>query len=657
MLKLLVAIIAAAVHTNVQVPRVSGRRKRPARSGRHLHSRRGALRASLLISLFASVGMAHADDTPSSALDLQFGEVLFHYYQDDWFNSIVRTEIAQTQQRLPHHAEEAELMRGGLSLNYGLRSQAESIFNELLADSHVDTHTRNRAWYYLARISWQRNDPSRALRALAGIGGDMTPGVRTESAQLASLVLLDAGANDKAIEVLEDARSHRAWSPYLAYNLGVAQVRSGRYDAGYQTLASIGKLSARSEEYRLLRDKANLALGYTLLQNGNMPASRSALERVRLNGPLSGKALLGAGWADAETEDYRRALTPWLELSERDPTDPAVQEALLAVPYAMTKLELHGRAVQQYDASISALIHELGNLDESIDAIRRGELLDMVRQQHSRKGSGWMQDFTISTRNPALRYQVQLLASHDFQEAVKSYRDLLKLDDNLRNWSQAIEAYDDMLAGREQRFSRNRPAAEAALEADTRAGLQARLRHLSGELEHIEANRDAVGLAKASENRHWQQLLAIGERLERLPQDAGTSELAERFKRLRGVLYWQLQSEYKPRLWEARKQLREITALLEHSGERLRSLAEANASTPTGFDDFAQRIRRHRQRIHELLARTETLHLAQGRQIEQIAISELQQQKARLDTYIVQARFTLAQTYDNALVAGRGAVE
>ena len=591
---------------------------------------------------------------PSSAQDLQYGEVLYHYYQDDWFNSIVRTHIAQTQERLPYHGEEAELLLGGLDLNYGLRNAADDIFQRLLSEETTDEQTRNRAWYYLAKISYQRGDTKRALRAISQVQGDMSKGTRMESAHLASLVLLRMGAYDQAIQVLKDARDQRVWSPYLAYNLGVAQIRSARQVDGFEYLDDIGDIRARSDEYRLLRDKANLALGYSLLKEGQPEASREALNRVRLEGPLSSKALLGAGWADAESEAFGQALVPWLELSKRDPTDPAVQEALLAVPYAMTKMNLHGRAVKHYNAAIGTLFSEQDYLDESIAAIRRGELINVLQAQDLRSGTGWLQELSFDTDNPVLRYQVTLMAAHDFQEAVKNYRDLMKLRDNLNKWSEAIEAYDDMLDGREQRFAQHKPAAQTALSANDRSELQLRLRRLRERVEHIEVYNDPIGLANAEETRQWQQLQRIREALERLPDDAQTQALRAKQKRLQGVLYWQLNSDFKPRLWEAKQQLVSIAELLQETALNLESLQAAETATPVGFSGFDARIVRNRARIQELLARTETAHLAQGKLIEQIAVRELEQQKERLDTYVIQARFALAQTYDSALVAGKG---
>ena len=134
-----------------------------------------ALRARLLcwtsaLLLFAPLAAPQAGtDKPSSAQDLQYGEALFHYFQQDWFNSIVRLQIADTQQALPNHADEAELLLGGLDLSYGLRDEASRIFERLLTDASSDELTRNRAWYYLAKISYQRNDPAGAMKALAQV--------------------------------------------------------------------------------------------------------------------------------------------------------------------------------------------------------------------------------------------------------------------------------------------------------------------------------------------------------------------------------------------------------------------------------------------------------------------------------------------------------
>ena len=594
---------------------------------------------------------------PSTAQDLQYGETLYYYFQEDWFNSIIRLQIAQQQDRLPNHGDEAELLLGGLDLSYGLRNEAGQIFESMLTDANTDAQTRNRAWFYLAKISFQRGDPVNALQALSRVSGDMTHATRIEAAQLHSLLLLQLGQNDAAIKVLHESKHAKAWSPYLAYNLGVAYIRSGQLKRGAKELDTLGDMSGRSEEIRLLRDKANLALGYSYLQEGATKESRDSLDRVRLEGPLSNKALLGAGWANAEADEYGHALVPWTELGRRDVTDPAVQEALLAMPYAMTRMNLHGRAVQHYNQAIDALFDEKHKLDDSIAAIRNGDLLEILQGQDLRSGSGWLQELTLDTQSPALRYQVTLMAAHEFQEAVKNYRDLLVLRNNLQAWAENIDAYDDMLSARQNRFANKRPAAERALRSNDRERLEQQHLRLRTHLSEIEVAQDPVGLANAEETAQWNKINIINKKLDTLPVNPDTDVLRERLARVKGALIWQLSSKYIPRLWQAKRQLVEIAGLLDEAGQRLQSLDTARITTPQGFRSFKQRIDTNKSLIQALLKRTGSLQLAQGKLIEQLAVAELEQQKKRIDTYVVQARFSLAQTFDNALHPGKGAVQ
>jgi len=97
-------------------------------------------------------------------------------------------------------------------------------------------------------------------------------------------------------------------------------------------------------------------MGFAELQADQPAKAKVALERVRLNGPYSNKALLGTGWRIAALGDYKAALNPWMELRNRNLLDAAVQESLLAcrlLLQAQRQLavsEYYESAVQSYDA-------------------------------------------------------------------------------------------------------------------------------------------------------------------------------------------------------------------------------------------------------------------------------------------------------------------
>ncbi|MDZ7644190.1 MAG: hypothetical protein U5K76_08280 [Woeseiaceae bacterium] len=393
---------------------------------------------------------------PTVIEDPHYGEVLFHFYQEDYFPAIVRLLAAKSRDRLPHHDGEAELLLGGLYLSYGHHLRAAEIFERLLAGS-ADPDVRNRTWFFLARIWQQRGYGDEAQRALANIEGELPGSMEAERRMLLAQLLIERGEHARAIALLEDWRDRTEWGSYAAFNLGVALVREGRMDAAADILDDVGRMEPYNEELYALRDKANLALGYAWLQRGAARDARAPLQRVRLDGPFSNKALLGAGWADAEREDYGRALVPWMELRNRNLLDPAVQEAMLAVPYAMAKLDSISQAADHYLDAIEAFHEEDRRIDRAIDDLESGKLLSTFLANNAGSTTGWhwrLEELPDTTES---RYLYHLLASNEFQEGLKNYRDLDYLARNLENWRGSIDVFRNMLDTRMRAYENRLP--------------------------------------------------------------------------------------------------------------------------------------------------------------------------------------------------------
>jgi len=75
------------------------------------HSKLGISAAALAFIGVLAAGGARADERHAVA-DPHFGEVLFYFFQEDYFSALTRLMTAQRFARVPHHAEEAELLRG-----------------------------------------------------------------------------------------------------------------------------------------------------------------------------------------------------------------------------------------------------------------------------------------------------------------------------------------------------------------------------------------------------------------------------------------------------------------------------------------------------------------------------------------------------------------
>src|SRR5207302_5412066 len=172
-----------------------------------------------------------------------------------------------------------------------------------------------------------------------------------------------------AVKVLQQVYSGTGASGFVGYNLGIALFQDGHAREATEQLDKAGRLPAADAAGLAIRDKTNLVLGSMLFESGDFERAKQSLDRVRIDGLFSNQALLRAGWAEASAQKYDRALVPWNILVDREPTDSAVQEAMLAVPHAYASLNLHGRAALLYGHALELFSNQIERVDASIRSI------------------------------------------------------------------------------------------------------------------------------------------------------------------------------------------------------------------------------------------------------------------------------------------------
>ena len=201
-------------------------------------------------------------------------------------------------------------------------------------EGDVDEKVRNDAAYRLARIYFEKSQPDIALSVLDSMRGEIPDRLGDDVEFLRANVLMALERPEEAARVLRKIQDSDSLEGFAAYNLGIALLESGQPVDAARELDRAGRVGAGDRDQKAIRDKANLVLGTLLFEGDQVERARSTLERVRLEGPFSNQALLRAGWAEADIEQFQRAVVPWSVLAERDGTDAAVQEAKLALPYA-----------------------------------------------------------------------------------------------------------------------------------------------------------------------------------------------------------------------------------------------------------------------------------------------------------------------------------
>ena len=579
--------------------------------------------------------------------DLHYGDVLFYYFQDNDFEAITRLTAYQHWNYVPHHEAEAQLLLGGLYLSLGMHNEAGERFKTLLTDD-VPTGVRNKAWFYLAQVWYARGYLDDAAEALRKINGRMSAELEAEREHLFANVLMHQGHFDEAIRLLATSRGSSIWSAYARFNLGVALIRKDRIADADPFLTAVGTMDTPTPERAALKDRANMALGFAYLQAKNPQRARVALQRVRLNGPYSNKALLALGWADAQLGDYKSALAPWLELRDRNLLDAAVQESFLAVPYAYGKLNANAQSAEFYENAVERFNSEDKQLDEAIDRIHDGKMLEDALSSDKDGHHGWFWQLKEVPEAPESRYLYALLAGHDFQEGLKNYRDLRFMGNALDKWNDNMEAFGDMIDTRERAYAERMPKVDALLSSGAVDKLQQRRAELEARISGIQKDGDVSALGSEDERNQWARIQRMEAALAGAPDTPENAELRDRLRLVKGVLYFRLNDSFKARMWQQQRAIKDLDLALHEAQSRWIRVDRARKSVPNNTGEFAARVADLKARIAALQGRLVDAQQKQTVYLAQLAVHELDEQKTRLAAYQVQARFALASMYDRA---------
>jgi len=626
------------------------------------------------IAAHAAAPAAPLADAPASPVkDPHYGDALFHFYQPHYFTALTTLMASQQLARVARHADEAEVLRGGLLLSYGMHVEAGQLFTQLI-DKGAPPSVRDRAWYFLAKIRYQRGLPADALAALARIEAPLPAELEDDRHLLHANLLMGNGDYAGAATVLGAMTANQGESntgylgfgrrdantpektaarQYARFNLGVSLIKTGDLTGGTALLDELGRAPAAFEEARSLRDRANVALGFAALQANKPEQARTYLERVRLAGPQSNKALLGFGWAAASMKNAKLALVPWTELAGRDARDAAVLEARIALPYAYAELGAQGQSLAGYHGAISDFERENTGLDESIKSIRSGKLMNALLARNPGEGSGeemgWFWTMRALPDMPHAGHLAQVLAKNEFQEAFKNFRDLRFMAGNLNQWADNLGLFSDMLDARRKAYTERLPQVLARARETGMAAASERGAALAKEVAEAEQAADGVALADTKQRDLIERLAGLRAAQAQPAPDPEVVAMSERMRRVAGALTWQLTQEFPTKVWDARKSLAIIDTQLARAKAHEAALAQAQVDEPARFERFARRIAELKPRLQALMPRVAALSGEQQQAAQGIAVAELASQKERLAVYTAQARFAVAQLVDRAV--------
>lgn len=636
------------------------------------------LRYFLMLAAVA-ISPADAKEKPkTSVADLRYGVALYHYYQQDYIAALAELMVADTRDGIQGHGDNPELIAGGVSLAFGMQHHAEGVFNQILQDERRPQSVRDAAWFYLGKLHYSRGDWAAAENSFARVSSEFKPSLRAQMQALQiNIRIRNKNYADLTLDSI-DSDELRSWSPYTFYNLGAAHAREGNFASAQNFFNELIDIDVadnpvRRAEQWALQDKTYTAIGYSYLAEKKYAAAIREFTKVRLDGVFANQALLGYGWAAVAQEEYDEALRPWQLLGSRSLMHPAVQESLLALPYAYEKLGAQGEAINAYQSAEELLAREINLIRDMRATLTEGELLTLIGSKPlsveeakealrndatesgtltavvTDDGQNWLKLDSISIIKTRSAYLNELFVKNTFQTAVLDLRDLLRLQTLLQNWLPKLDAYRELLL--QKQAKRNRQEQQLAQDSIAQKEQQLQLERagFAQRLEQISSNENYMVLAD-DETRALYARIERGQQTIARMKAAGqdTSELETRIKMFGGILLWRAAQQYPAQLAAQQTGLKAIDARLAQIAKTRKSIEEIIA-TSIDIQPTLARLQISQKEVSLQLEDTNQLIAHQSGLLRQQVDQQLAAHEKRLNNYLAQAHLAVARLYDAEL--------
>lgn len=637
--------------------------------------------ARVCISAFCAgfcVAPIHAKEIPkTSVADLRYGVALFHYYQQDYISALAELMVADTRDGIQGHSDNPELIAGGVSLAFGMQHHAEAVFNQILQDQRRPQSARDAAWFYLGKLHYTRGNWQAAEQSFARVSENFKPSLR---AQLQALQLNIRIRNNQYADITLrdiDEDELRSWTPYTLYNLGAVHAREGNFKSAQEFFSELVDIdisdnNRRKKEQWALQDKAYTAMGYTYLSEKKYAAAIREFTKVRLDGIYANQALLGYGWAAVAQEEYDVALRPWQLLRTRSLMYPAVQESLLALPFAYEKLQAQGEAIAAYQTAEELLLGELQLIRDMRATLTEQELLTVVGAEplpaeEAREllgnnaepgsltavitddGQNWLKLDNTSIIKTRSAYLNELFAKNSFQTAVLELRDLLRMQNLLQDWSPKLDAYRDLLLQKQGIRSKQEELVKQNSIGKQAEQLQRERDQLAQRLAQIENDENYIALAD-EETRALDTRVENGQQTIARMKAAGqnTVGLESRLNMFGGILLWRAAQEYPARVAAQQAELKKINHTLENIAQT-RAHIEDITATSMDIQPILARLHVLQEEVERQLKNTDALLESQTKILRTQVDQQFAAHEKRLNNYLAQAHLAVARLYDTEL--------
>ncbi|MDH5660101.1 MAG: hypothetical protein OEY65_03830, partial [Gammaproteobacteria bacterium] len=317
-----------------------------------------------------------------------------------------------------------------------------------------------------------------------------------------------------------------------------------------------------------------------------------------------------------------------------------------AIPYTLEQMGENKLALQHYTYAIENYNKELSSLESVLSSIKTGELLfalSPVMVTENVLATEYKPQIHASISIPYLHH---ILNNIDFQKTHKIYLDLIYLRKSLIEWKNQFPAYYLMLKERSTYYSKQQHSVSNHSQINLVNALKIKRDKLAFKVQQIEQQNDIYALASEEEKEVLNSLNTIKKSLVRLSKKDDFRDENEKYNLLRGLLLWDISTDYSPRFWKIKNELNQLDKALDISVKYLDSLKLSRKNAPLAFSGYEKRIIAKEKAVDRLLNKTTDTIRLQEKLIEKQASALLQQRHHQIKNYYIRASYSLARLHD-----------
>ena len=584
-----------------------------------------------------------------------YNQVMYLYNTGHNFEALNQLLLDKSTNVLPESDIDSEILLGNLYTMLGLADQADAVFTRAISNDTIAA-TRNLTWFNKGKLQFQRGNYDAAKKIFTAPQNNLTGDYDSQRRIMLANILCKNGSFSEARHVLSTVPLNSIYGAYATYNMGIANLRALHYPEGIAILTRLMNMPAGNSESNTLKDRAALAIGFTYLQRHQSENAQQALVNIRLDGPFSNQALLALGYAHFDRNEYKKALSFWMELQKRNPSDPYVQETLLLTPRAFEALGALPQSMTSYREATDVLRKQIVTVDALITAMQDPQWLEVLAPDGKASLAAdplQPMETTAASNKGETLFLYKLLASNDFNEAFKQYQQLRRLQlvmDKRAN---------DLLALKDVANTLNTVNGhELDIASQRISELKARYLRMQQHWEAVQVaaqdagsnNEDFASIATDADQRREHYVAAMMAALDKQPPSPAVQKLKQRAKRLHGMSIWieatdapVAQDDLLKRLQDTDKDMVALQKRLQAVQSLVDNNHEVIASNPDSrVDKLIERVSKARDGI-------KTAQEEYREYMRKQALNVLQQNKVKLSNELAEAYLNLARIEDEAI--------